>query len=162
MLEGRTHIRRIRYQRRMEFHFEESSFKTSTPEAIEPEDTRRQVARRLEGHQDLHAYASPHLAKDICKGILTGKWMVTDLFEMGARRFVIAERCREGDARALTDREQQVLNLTVRGHSNKYVALELGLTPSTVSTHLRRLMEKIGVGSREALIQAIPIHHAFD
>lgn len=97
------------------------------------------------------------LAVQALRGVLAGEWLVTDYFESAHRRLLIAQRCRPGDVRALGARERQVLALVLQGHSNKFVALELGLAPSTVATHLRRAMIKLHVDSREALIQSLSV-----
>ena len=122
-----------------------------------PAAARRQLAVALEERRELRASSSPELAAEAVRGILAGEWKILDHFEGSQRRFLVAQRCRAGDARALSARERQVLALAVRGHSNKFVAFELGLTSSTVATHLRRSMAKLHVESREALIQALSI-----
>jgi DNA-binding CsgD family transcriptional regulator len=52
----------------------------------------------------------------------------------------------------LSGREQQVVLQAIQGHSNKLIAIELGLTESTVATHLRRALGKLGLRSRRELI----------
>jgi two-component system response regulator NreC len=53
----------------------------------------------------------------------------------------------------LTDREQQVLQLIVEGKSNKEIALELGISPKTVSVHRTNLMLKLNVQNTVELIR---------
>lgn len=53
----------------------------------------------------------------------------------------------------LTDRERQVLYLIVEGKSNKEIALELGISPKTVSVHRTNLMLKLGVQNTVELIR---------
>lgn len=52
----------------------------------------------------------------------------------------------------LTDREVEVLQLLVRGRINKQIAEELGIGITTVITHRRNIMEKMGVRSVAELI----------
>ncbi|RYZ39533.1 MAG: LuxR family transcriptional regulator, partial [Myxococcaceae bacterium] len=52
----------------------------------------------------------------------------------------------------LSSREQQVVLQAIQGHSNKLIAIELELTESTVATHLRRALVKLGLRSRRDLI----------
>lgn len=61
-------------------------------------------------------------------------------------------RCFEtfGDA-ALTDRERQITQLLLRGHSAKSVARELRIAPGTVMVHKRNLFAKLGVTSQNEL-----------
>jgi len=52
----------------------------------------------------------------------------------------------------LTDREVDVLELLVCGSSNKAIAKELGLSLSTVKTHLQHMFQKTEVDSRSELL----------
>jgi RNA polymerase sigma factor (sigma-70 family) len=52
----------------------------------------------------------------------------------------------------LTPRERQVLELIVRGQTNKHVARELGPTERTVKAHRQRVMEKMQVRSIAELV----------
>lgn len=48
----------------------------------------------------------------------------------------------------LTDREAEVLRLTVKGMLNKQIARELGIGEKTVKAHLGRVYERLGVTNR--------------
>jgi HD-GYP domain-containing protein (c-di-GMP phosphodiesterase class II)/DNA-binding CsgD family transcriptional regulator len=50
----------------------------------------------------------------------------------------------------LSDREAQVLTLLARGHSNRQIASQLGITPKTAGHHVEHLYAKIGVSTRAA------------
>jgi DNA-binding NarL/FixJ family response regulator len=52
----------------------------------------------------------------------------------------------------LTPREREVLQLTSQGLSNKMVARELALSPSTVKTHFENIYAKWGVSDRAAAV----------
>jgi len=54
---------------------------------------------------------------------------------------------------ALTDREFQVLQQLVEGHSVTDIAGRLKLSVKTVSTHKANLMQKLGVTSQSALVR---------
>jgi DNA-binding NarL/FixJ family response regulator len=57
---------------------------------------------------------------------------------------------------SLTGRELEVLRAAARGLGNKQIAVELGLSPRTVQTHLTSVFAKLGVGSRtEAVMRAV-------
>ncbi|HEY2319124.1 MAG TPA: response regulator transcription factor [Solirubrobacteraceae bacterium] len=51
-------------------------------------------------------------------------------------------------AEHLTRREREVLELIALGHSNKRIALELGVAEKTVKTHVGHLLAKLGVADR--------------
>ncbi|HET8979939.1 MAG TPA: response regulator transcription factor [Solirubrobacteraceae bacterium] len=51
-------------------------------------------------------------------------------------------------AEQLTRREREVLALIAAGHSNKRIALELGIAEKTVKTHVGHLLAKLGVADR--------------
>jgi RNA polymerase sigma factor (sigma-70 family) len=48
----------------------------------------------------------------------------------------------------LTPREREVLIALAAGGTNKEIAIELGITPGTVKTHVERLIGKLGVRDR--------------
>ena len=48
----------------------------------------------------------------------------------------------------LTDREQDVLKLVARGMSNKEIGVHLSISPHTVKTHLRHILDKLNLRSR--------------
>ena len=56
-------------------------------------------------------------------------------------------------AAALTDRERSVVQLVAEGHSNKEVALLLGITLKTVETHRAAVMRKLNLTSPAALVR---------
>jgi len=51
----------------------------------------------------------------------------------------------------LTERERQISQLLLRGHSSKSVARELGIAPGTVMVHKRNLFAKLGISSQYEL-----------
>jgi DNA-binding NarL/FixJ family response regulator len=53
---------------------------------------------------------------------------------------------------SLTQRESEVLELLVSGHSNKAVASKLVVSEDTVKTHIRGLYRKLGVSDRSGAI----------
>jgi DNA-binding NarL/FixJ family response regulator len=61
----------------------------------------------------------------------------------------LVERMRRPEAPAvLTVRETEVLRLVASGHSNKQIAVALGIGESTVKTHLLKVFDKLGVADR--------------
>lgn len=51
----------------------------------------------------------------------------------------------------LTERERQISQLLLRGHSSKSVARELDIAPGTVMVHKRNLFSKLGISSQYQL-----------
>jgi len=49
---------------------------------------------------------------------------------------------------SLTEREREVLRLVAQGQSNQQIAQFLDISEHTVATHLRNLLDKLGVGNR--------------
>lgn len=69
----------------------------------------------------------------------------------GARRIpaAIAERLAERMASTdLTAREMEVLELIVRGKSNKEIGTILGISEATVKSHINNILSKLGVTDR--------------
>lgn len=54
-------------------------------------------------------------------------------------------------AGVLTEREREITQLLLRGHSTKSVARELEIAPGTVMVHKRNLFSKLGIGSQYEL-----------
>lgn len=62
----------------------------------------------------------------------------------------------------LSDREQEVLKLIALGYSNKEIAGKLILSVKTVETYKARLMEKLEITSRAALVRFALQHNLLD
>lgn len=54
----------------------------------------------------------------------------------------------------LTTREQQLVGLIAQGLTNKEIALHLSLAENTVRNHIHRMLRKVGVGHRLAVVDA--------
>jgi DNA-binding CsgD family transcriptional regulator len=55
---------------------------------------------------------------------------------------------------ALTQREKEITQLLLRGHSSKSIARELGIAPGTVMVHKRNLFGKLGITSQYELFSS--------
>jgi DNA-binding CsgD family transcriptional regulator len=55
----------------------------------------------------------------------------------------------------LTERERQISQLLLRGHSSKSVARELEIAPGTVMVHKRNLFSKLGISSQYGLFSLL-------
>jgi DNA-binding NarL/FixJ family response regulator len=96
---------------------------------------------------------APDEAIETWRGLVGGRWTLVDHFERDGRRYFVAHRNdpQAPDPRALTLRERQIVGYVALGQSNKLIAYELGLSPSTVAVHLQRASAKLGAQSRAAL-----------
>jgi DNA-binding NarL/FixJ family response regulator len=55
----------------------------------------------------------------------------------------------------LTDREGVIIAFIGSGQTNKEIARELGVTPETIKSHLKRIFKKLSASTRaEAVVQA--------
>lgn len=54
---------------------------------------------------------------------------------------------------ALSEREAEVLQQVAQGYSSKEIATKLNLSSKTVETYKARAMEKLGLGSRAAIVR---------
>jgi DNA-binding CsgD family transcriptional regulator len=100
----------------------------------------------------------------------SGVWIVlhgTSLVASGARRAaVIVEPAHPAritpllmSAYGLTEREQEVTRLVLRGDSTVQIAERLVVSPHTVQEHLKSIFEKTGVRSRRELVGKVFFAH---
>lgn len=78
-----------------------------------------------------------------------------DVVRVGA----LARSGESRDARGLTAREQQVLQLVTAGRTNKAIAAELFVSEKTVDRHVSHILAKLGVSSRVAATAYAYEHH---
>jgi DNA-binding NarL/FixJ family response regulator len=74
--------------------------------------------------------------------------MTNALFSQIAREAVSAGRPKALDAVRMTSRERDVINLIAEGESNKAIARQLHISPHTVKSHVRNIMEKLTLHTR--------------
>jgi DNA-binding CsgD family transcriptional regulator len=100
----------------------------------------------------------------------SGTWVVlhgTSLVASGSRRAaVIVEPAHPAritpllmSAYGLTEREQEVTRLVLRGNSTAQIAERLVVSPHTVQEHLKHIFEKTGVRSRRELVGKVFFAH---
>ncbi|MDQ1602407.1 MAG: hypothetical protein QOE01_252 [Actinomycetota bacterium] len=91
------------------------------------------------------AAAADELAREVKAGRLDGDSVHLVLRAAGHQAPV-----RRDWPAGLTTREVEVLRLLARGHPNKLIARQLGLSPKTVSNHVEHVYTKLAVSSRAA------------
>jgi len=83
------------------------------------------------------------------QALSSGDWGVVDHFEADGRKYVIARRG-AGDAR-VSPEDMAMLSRRARAESLKVIAMELGVSESTVSRRLSSAMKRLGVRSHAEL-----------
>lgn len=116
----------------------------------------REAAIAIDRARTRRQRADDFAATELWQALVAGRWTLVDWIDRDGRRFYVA---RQNDPRvakhhALSTRERQVIGYAVLGHSNKLIAYELGVSPSTVANHLSTAAAKLGIRSRAALVQA--------
>ena len=130
-------------------------------EHAEPQTSSKEARRVLADAVKLREWArtrvgrrDPQRATAAWKPLVVGQWSLVDSFERGGRRYITA--CENPPApvelRVLSARELQVVALAQLGRSNKVIAYELGLVPSTVRVLMARAASKLEVRTRSDLI----------
>lgn len=100
-------------------------------------------------------------AMPVWSALVAGRWTVTDAFDRGAARFLVAKRGPDADAERppprapLSPREREIVGRAAQGHSNKRIALDLGIAPSTVAGHLTNAATKLGAKTRIELLTEV-------
>jgi DNA-binding CsgD family transcriptional regulator len=117
----------------------------------------RDMARGVDRARGRLRASDPDEALAIWRGLCAGTWSLVDRFDSDGRRYLIARRNEPhvGDPRTLTRREAQIVRYSAMGLPNKEIAYTLGLSKSSVSTHLARATRKLGVRGRAELLHTL-------
>jgi DNA-binding NarL/FixJ family response regulator len=115
----------------------------------------------------LQAGASGYLAKDSDPGRLTE---IIQKIANGGRFIdpVIADKIAFEHTNEmlpheqLTEREREILLMIVTGESINNIAAALQISPKTVSTHKKRMMEKMNISNNADLVRYADEHHLTD
>ena len=103
--------------------------------------------------QVFHQGAVDFLEKPVDTRELLGTIEKCFLIERQRLASAAANVQREDFLDVLSDREQQVARLAARGHSNREVGEQLGISHRTVEVHKARIMSKLGIRSTAELIR---------
>ncbi len=99
----------------------------------------------------------PLKALEIWKALVRGRWSLVDWFDTDGKRFVLAvpNPPDVSDPRGLTERETQVVTYASFGHSNKFIAYQLGISKARVSMLLSSSMRKLHVRTTAQLVKKV-------
>ena len=114
--------------------------------ASDAREALRRRAQEIDRARTAHGRSDPAEALRAWQGLVSGRWSLIDSYDSDGRRYLVARRNDPDVAmtRPLSRRERQVLAYVSMGYSNKQIAYTLGLAPSTVSSHLRSAMRRVG------------------
>lgn len=96
----------------------------------------------------------PEASLDAWRALIDGHWSVIDHTDVDGKRFIVARRNEPLDRsrNAIRESVRQVLELAAAGYPNKLIAYELGISPASVTAHLKRGLQQLGLKSRQELI----------
>jgi DNA-binding CsgD family transcriptional regulator len=84
---------------------------------------------------------------DVWQGLVGGAWRVADSF-CDPNRCYLVLRCLPTPRKPISRRQAELLRRWLRGHSQKAMALEFELAPSTVAISLGRAVRALGLSCR--------------
>src|SRR5262249_6535540 len=124
----------------------------------------RQLVRALTGTEDVRGDLAtvgpaPRIPTNLGLGVPDGRGgpgsddVILDVQIDGIRVLLTrADVTEERGRPLLSPREHEIARMVAKGYPNKTIAGVLEISTWTVSTHLRRMFAKLGVGSRAAMV----------
>jgi DNA-binding CsgD family transcriptional regulator len=118
-------------------------------------DALREAAVRIDRARGKTRKSDPAGALEMWKSLTHGRWSLVDWFDSDDRRFVLAlpNAPHVTDPRGLSERESLVATYAMHGDSLKLIGYRLGVSKTSVSAALKRVMRKLGVKTRAQLIE---------
>jgi DNA-binding CsgD family transcriptional regulator len=125
-------------------------------EAIAETESLTRAVRASEKARGSMRRLSPEEALASWKALVEGQWSIAEHVEQDGKRLLLAfENAPVTPALVLSAQEKRVVSYAALGHSQKYIAYELGLTPSSVSRYLASALQKLRLKNREELISVL-------
>lgn len=84
--------------------------------------------------------------------LVLGVVLIVMALALAAKYYLVNQR-KSPKTDKLTGQERRVVQLIESGKSNKEIAVELSISPSTVKTHINNIFKKLDINSREELLQ---------
>ncbi|MNI47737.1 Response regulator protein TodT [compost metagenome] len=94
-------------------------------------------------------------AQGVVEQVITEAWRLRQAQQPRPEQdldFKIREAFDQFGAHILTGREQEIVQLLLRGHSSASVAEQLNISPGTVKIHRKNIYAKLGIGSQSELL----------
>ena len=115
------------------------------------------LQRAARGSERARVHRAELDSLDSWQALVEGRWSLVDEVEADGRRVLLVHRNAPElvDPRRLTAMERIVAGYVALGHSNKLIAYELGLAPSTVALHLNGVARKLGLRTRVEVVDRI-------
>ena len=102
--------------------------------------------------------ASPTSIVQAVRDVYAGKSALDAAIAHKLMNYVSGQRPSHTPYEALTDRELEVLTLAGKGHTNKAIGMQLGISSRTVQGHLAKTYAKLQASSRtEAVMRAVSL-----
>jgi DNA-binding CsgD family transcriptional regulator len=100
--------------------------------------------------------SDPEAAVAEWRGLIAARWSLIERFENDGKSYLLARRNDPpiADVSSLSPRELQAVAYASLGHTNKLIAYEMGIAPSTVGVLLYRAAARLSARSRNELIAA--------
>jgi len=125
-------------------------------------DTWSRIVRAIDRARAADFRTGENAVLEVWSGIIEGRWSLFDHVDTDGKRYVVLVETggsRSTGCRALSSTQREVCLRAARGLSNKEIAYELGMSLSSVATHLRRGLEKLGISGRSRLQRLGPLMH---
>jgi len=93
--------------------------------------------------------------REAWRGLVSGQWRLVDHFDANGRKYVVAAISEDAPSprpASMSEREYQVMRAAALGCTNKEIAADLGIAPSTVRVLVHRAAVKLGTTDREGAI----------
>jgi len=109
----------------------------------------REAALSMEKARGPLRRQDPHRALDLWRELVAGRWTIIDRFESCGRRLLVAHENAPEAARLreLSPPQHTIVRKLLDGRAAAGIALELGMTPSTVSQHIHYALRKLRLRS---------------
>lgn len=118
-------------------------------------DSLRRAAIDVDRARTSAVRSDARAALELWRGLFDGRWSIIERYESDGRRLLVAHENQPMVAadRRLTRRERQVVRSIGSGNTEGLTAYTLGLSISTVRTHLARALRKLGLAHRAQLVE---------